>query len=190
MLQSGEYMGNATVEEINGESVTAANTKTNEAVAIATKEIQFSGNNIKLQLSRTFIYTDADPRQIGQPAATKANLHQLEKGNIMSNIDSENRNKIKPPPGAAAFRCSRLGSRAAGTARASDSTKTAARQESGELLNAAFGSREHDNMARCAAMSRMASSRSKAFRMVRTREARTGGFRPNRPRHGTANCPR
>jgi len=47
MLQSGEYTGNATIKEINGESITATNTKTNEAVAIATKEIQFSGNDIK-----------------------------------------------------------------------------------------------------------------------------------------------
>ena len=47
VLQSGEFAGNATVKEINGESVTATNTKTREAVAIATKEIQFGGNNIK-----------------------------------------------------------------------------------------------------------------------------------------------
>jgi alpha-N-arabinofuranosidase len=46
-LQSGNYTGSATVKEINGESVTATNTKTHEGVAIATKEIQFSGNNIK-----------------------------------------------------------------------------------------------------------------------------------------------
>ena len=47
VLQSGEFTGNATVKEVNGESVTATNTKTNEAVSIATKEIQFSGHNIK-----------------------------------------------------------------------------------------------------------------------------------------------
>jgi alpha-N-arabinofuranosidase len=47
VLQSGEYTGNATVKEVNGESVTSANTKTQEGVAIATKEIQFSGRNIK-----------------------------------------------------------------------------------------------------------------------------------------------
>ena len=46
-LQGGEFTGSATVKEVNGESVTATNTKTNEAVAIATKQIQFSGNNIK-----------------------------------------------------------------------------------------------------------------------------------------------
>ena len=47
VLQSGEFTGSATVNEVNGDSVTATNTKTNAAVAIATKQIQFSGNNIK-----------------------------------------------------------------------------------------------------------------------------------------------
>ena len=47
VLQSGEFTGSATVKEVNAESVTATNTKTREAVAIASKEIQFSGNNIK-----------------------------------------------------------------------------------------------------------------------------------------------
>ena len=47
VLQSGEYTGNATLKEINGESVTSANTKNRESVAIATKEIQFSGNKIR-----------------------------------------------------------------------------------------------------------------------------------------------
>jgi alpha-N-arabinofuranosidase len=46
VLQSGEFTGNATVKEVNGESVSATNTKTNEAVSIATKDIQFSGNKI------------------------------------------------------------------------------------------------------------------------------------------------
>ena len=46
-LQSGEFTGSATVKEVNGVSVTAANTKTDEAVSIATKQIQFTGNNIK-----------------------------------------------------------------------------------------------------------------------------------------------
>jgi alpha-N-arabinofuranosidase len=46
-LQGGEFTGSATVKEVNGESVMAANTKTEEAVAIATKQIQFTGNNIK-----------------------------------------------------------------------------------------------------------------------------------------------
>jgi alpha-N-arabinofuranosidase len=47
ILQSGEYIGSATVKEINAESVTSTNTRTNEAVAIATREIQFSGHDIK-----------------------------------------------------------------------------------------------------------------------------------------------
>ena len=47
VLQSGEYTGNATVKEINGESVTATNTKTHEGVAIVTREIQFNGDDIK-----------------------------------------------------------------------------------------------------------------------------------------------
>ena len=46
ILQSGDYAGNATVKEVNGESVTSTNTKTNEAVSIATKQIQFNGNKI------------------------------------------------------------------------------------------------------------------------------------------------
>jgi len=45
-LQSGDYEGNVTVNEVNGESVTSTNTKTNEAVSIATKQIQFNGNKI------------------------------------------------------------------------------------------------------------------------------------------------
>ena len=46
VLQSGDYPGNATIKEVNAESVTSANTRTHEAVAITTKEIQFSGNKI------------------------------------------------------------------------------------------------------------------------------------------------
>ena len=46
LLQSGEYAGSATVKEVNAASVTAANTKTDEAVSIASKEIQFTGNKI------------------------------------------------------------------------------------------------------------------------------------------------
>lgn len=45
-LQSGEYTGSATIKEINAESVTSANTRSHEAVAITSKEIQFSGNKI------------------------------------------------------------------------------------------------------------------------------------------------
>jgi alpha-N-arabinofuranosidase len=47
VLQSGGYTGSATVKEVNGESVTSTNTKTSEGVGIATREIQFSGNNIQ-----------------------------------------------------------------------------------------------------------------------------------------------
>jgi len=47
VLQSGEFAGSAAVKEVNGESVLSTNTKTREAVAIATKEIQFSAHNIK-----------------------------------------------------------------------------------------------------------------------------------------------
>ena len=45
-LQSGDYAGSATVKEVNGASVTAANTKTSEGAAITTREIQFSGNKL------------------------------------------------------------------------------------------------------------------------------------------------
>lgn len=46
ILQSGAFAGRATIKEINGSSVTAANTKTQQDVAIAGKEIQFQGNRI------------------------------------------------------------------------------------------------------------------------------------------------
>jgi alpha-N-arabinofuranosidase len=46
VLQSGEFTGRATIEEINAASVTSTNTRNQEAVAIATKEIQFLGNKI------------------------------------------------------------------------------------------------------------------------------------------------
>jgi alpha-N-arabinofuranosidase len=46
VLQSGEFSGSATVKEINGTSVTSTNTRTNEAVGINTKGIQFQGNKI------------------------------------------------------------------------------------------------------------------------------------------------
>ena len=38
-LQSGEFTGRATIKEINAEAVTASNTRTQEVVAIAAKEI-------------------------------------------------------------------------------------------------------------------------------------------------------
>jgi alpha-N-arabinofuranosidase len=47
VLQNGDFTRSATVKEINGESVASTNTKTHEGVAIATKEVQFIGNNIK-----------------------------------------------------------------------------------------------------------------------------------------------
>jgi len=47
LLQSGAYAGNATIHELNGVSVTAANTPTKAEVTVATKEIQFAGNAIK-----------------------------------------------------------------------------------------------------------------------------------------------
>jgi len=46
ILQSGEFAGHATAKEINGSSVTVANTKTQQDVTIASKEIQFQGNRI------------------------------------------------------------------------------------------------------------------------------------------------
>ena len=46
VLQSGEFTGSATIKEVNATSITATNTRTNEAVAISTKEIQFQGNKI------------------------------------------------------------------------------------------------------------------------------------------------
>lgn len=47
VLQSGEFAGTATIKEVNAASVTAANTRSNEAVAINTKDIQFQGNTIR-----------------------------------------------------------------------------------------------------------------------------------------------
>jgi alpha-N-arabinofuranosidase len=45
-LQSREFNGSATINEVNAPSVTSTNTKTNEAVAIATRQIQVQGNKI------------------------------------------------------------------------------------------------------------------------------------------------
>ena len=44
--RAANLRGAATVKEINGSSVTSTNTKTQEGVSIATKEIQFQGNTI------------------------------------------------------------------------------------------------------------------------------------------------
>jgi alpha-L-arabinofuranosidase len=46
VLQSGEFTGTATLKEINGTSVTATNTKTQQGVTITSKEMQFQGNKM------------------------------------------------------------------------------------------------------------------------------------------------
>jgi alpha-N-arabinofuranosidase len=46
VLQSGEITGTAVIKEINGSSVTATNTKTQQGVTLASKEIQLQGNRI------------------------------------------------------------------------------------------------------------------------------------------------
>ena len=46
VLQSGEFTGRATIKEVNGSTVTATNTKTEQGVAIAGKDIQFQDNRI------------------------------------------------------------------------------------------------------------------------------------------------
>jgi len=46
VLQSGEFTGHATIKEVNGSAVTATNTKTQQGVTIASKEIQFQGNKM------------------------------------------------------------------------------------------------------------------------------------------------
>jgi alpha-N-arabinofuranosidase len=47
ILQSGEYTGNASAHEINGETINSTNTKTKEEVGIVTKNIKFKGNTIR-----------------------------------------------------------------------------------------------------------------------------------------------
>ena len=46
-LQSGTYTGKATINEINANSVTSRNTRTEELVGIKTKELSFKNNSIK-----------------------------------------------------------------------------------------------------------------------------------------------
>jgi len=46
VLQGGAGTGKATVKEINAEAINSTNTRTQEAVAISTKEIQFQGNSL------------------------------------------------------------------------------------------------------------------------------------------------
>ena len=45
-LQTGRWSGNATVNEVNAETVDSTNTRTHEAVGITTKEIQIQGSTI------------------------------------------------------------------------------------------------------------------------------------------------
>lgn len=45
-LQSGNYTGNAKVHEVNGDSIDATNTETEENVRLKTEDIQFSGGMI------------------------------------------------------------------------------------------------------------------------------------------------
>jgi alpha-N-arabinofuranosidase len=46
ILQAGDFAGSATIKQINADSVTATNTRTQENVAISSKDIQFQGNKI------------------------------------------------------------------------------------------------------------------------------------------------
>jgi alpha-N-arabinofuranosidase len=47
LLQSGDYQGTGTVHEVNGDSVTATNTRQQAGVSIVDKPIQFSGGHIQ-----------------------------------------------------------------------------------------------------------------------------------------------
>ena len=46
VLQSGEFTGVAVIKEVNGNTVTATNTKTQQGVTITSREIQFNSNKI------------------------------------------------------------------------------------------------------------------------------------------------
>jgi alpha-N-arabinofuranosidase len=46
VLQTGDFTGSAKVNEVNGETTTSRNTRTEEAVSISTKDIKFRGNTI------------------------------------------------------------------------------------------------------------------------------------------------
>jgi alpha-N-arabinofuranosidase len=46
VLQSGEFSGAATIKEVNGNTVTATNTKSQQGVTISSREIQFKENKI------------------------------------------------------------------------------------------------------------------------------------------------
>lgn len=47
VLQTGDFTGNARVNEVNGETIKATNTKTEQGVSIVTKAIKFKGNTIR-----------------------------------------------------------------------------------------------------------------------------------------------
>lgn len=47
ILQTGEFTGNATVHEVNGETLDATNTREKQEVQIATDDIKFQGNTIR-----------------------------------------------------------------------------------------------------------------------------------------------
>jgi alpha-N-arabinofuranosidase len=47
ILQTGEFTGNATVHEVNGETLDATNTREKQEVQIATVDIKFQGNTIR-----------------------------------------------------------------------------------------------------------------------------------------------
>ncbi|OFY66980.1 MAG: alpha-L-arabinofuranosidase [Bacteroidetes bacterium RBG_13_42_15] len=46
VLQAGNFTGIATVNEVNGQSLTARNSRTEEAVSISTREVKLKGNTI------------------------------------------------------------------------------------------------------------------------------------------------
>jgi alpha-N-arabinofuranosidase len=47
VLQTGDFTGTGKVYEVNGETIEATNTKTEQGVSIETKEIKFKGNTIR-----------------------------------------------------------------------------------------------------------------------------------------------
>jgi alpha-N-arabinofuranosidase len=47
VLQTGDFTGSATANEVNGKTITSSNTKAEEAVGIKTKDVKFKGNNIQ-----------------------------------------------------------------------------------------------------------------------------------------------
>ena len=75
-----------------------------------------------------------------------------------------------------------MGAALALPAEAADSTKTAAHQDAGRLLDAAFGGRENPIRKGARVRRVAASSRSREFRMARIPAARTAGFRPKPPK--------